>query len=207
MLICGQVGDDYQAIYGWRGSDVRYMLDFKNSYEGASIHALKVNYRSGRHILQAAENLSNHFLEGFRKKLTPSTEDTGAIYYDELSNEADEAQTLLEEIQLRLDAGIPADEIAVLSRTNKRPIKIASKLLQNGIPVDLKDGVLAFDSFHEKQLIQAASVASGVFLSFKWPRIPKGPLRFLEAIRDRNLGPKSKVSYDIHFKAFERFRY
>jgi len=186
------VGDDYQAIYGWRGSDVRYMLDFKNSYEGASIHALKVNYRSGRHILQAAENLSNHFLEGFRKKLSPSTEDTGEIYYDELSNEADEAQTLLEEIQLRLDAGIPADEIAVLSRTNKRPINIASRLLQNGIPVDLKDGVLAFDSFHEKQLIQAASVASGVFLSFKWPRIPKDLYGFSKRLETETWDRKVK---------------
>lgn len=167
------VGDDYQAIYGWRGSDVRYMLDFKKSYAGASVHALKINYRSDRHILQAAENLSNHFLEGFRKKLIPSTEETGKIYYDEFYDEADEAQALLEEIQLRLDAGVPANEIAVLSRTNKRPIKLTSKLLQNGLPVDLKGGVLAFDSFHEKQLIQAVSLASGVFLNYKWPRIPR----------------------------------
>ena len=119
------VGDDYQAIYGWRGSDVSYMLDFKNSYKDASIQALKINYRSGRHILQAAENLSNHFLEGFRKTLSPSTEETGRIYYDELFNEEDEAQAVVEEIQLRIDDGIPVEQIAVLSRTNKRPIKIA----------------------------------------------------------------------------------
>ena len=35
------VGDDYQAIYGWRGSNVRYMLDFKNSYKDSTVHALK----------------------------------------------------------------------------------------------------------------------------------------------------------------------
>ena len=93
----------------------------------------------------------------------------GQIYYDELNDEKDEAQAVVEEIQLRIDAGIPFDQIAVLSRTNKRPVKIASKLLENGIPVDLKGGVIAFENFFEKQVIQAASVASGVFLELKWP--------------------------------------
>ena len=187
------VGDDYQAIYGWRGSDVSYMLDFKNSYKDASIQALKVNYRSGRHILQAAENLSNHFLEGFRKTLAPSTEETGRIYYDELFNEEDEAQAVVEEIQLRIDDGIPVEQIAVLSRTNKRPIKIASSLLQAGIPVDLRGGVVAFESFHEKQLIQAASVACGVFLNLKWPRIPKDLFGFSKRLEVESWERKVKA--------------
>ena len=38
---------------------------------------------------------------------------------------------------MRIDAGISVDQIAAISRTNKRPVKIASKLLENGIPVDL----------------------------------------------------------------------
>ena len=187
------VGDDYQAIYGWRGSNVRYMLDFKNSYKDATVHALKVNYRSGRHILQAAENLSNHFLEGFRKKLTPNTEETGKIIYDELDNEKDEAQAVVEEIQVRLDEGIPVDQIAVLSRTNKRPVKIASRLLENGIPVDLKGGVIAFESFYERQLIQAASVASGVFLELKWPRIPKDLFGFSKRLEPETWDRKIKA--------------
>ena len=187
------VGDDYQAIYGWRGSNVRYMLDFKNSYKNATVHALKVNYRSGRHILQAAENLSNHFLEGFRKKLTPDTEEMGQIYYDELNDEKDEAQAVVEEIQLRIDAGIPFDQIAVLSRTNKRPVKIASKLLENGIPVDLKGGVIAFENFFEKQVIQAASVASGVFLELKWPRIPKDLYGFSKRLEPETWERKIKA--------------
>ena len=187
------VGDDYQAIYGWRGSDVRYMLNFKNSYQDATVQALKVNYRSGKHILQLAENLSNHFLEGFRKRLSASTEDTGLIYYDELHDEMDEAQALVEEVQLRIDKGIPLDEIAILSRTNKRPVKIASRLLEAGIPVELKGGVIAFESFYEKQLIQALSVASGIFLTFKWPRIPTDLFGFSKRLEAEGWDRKVKA--------------
>ena len=98
---------------------------------------------------------------------------------------------------MRIDAGIPVDQIAVLSRTNKRPVKIASKLLENGIPVDLKGGVIAFESFYERQIIQAASVASGVFLELKWPRIPKDLFGFSKRLEPETWAEKLKHSRHI----------
>ena len=187
------VGDDYQAIYGFRGSDVSFMRNFKDDYEDAEIHALKINYRAGTHLVQLTENLSGHFVEGFKKKLEPSTTDTGQIFYDELYNENDEANAILEEISIRLETGIQRSDIAVLSRTNKRPINIASKLIEKGIPVDLKDGIFPFQGFYEKQLIQAVSIASGVFLKLNWPRVPKEVFGFAKKLKPEDWSRKIKA--------------
>ena len=187
------VGDDFQAIYGFRGSNVRFMRNFEDDYENAEVHALKVNYRAGTHLVQLAENLSGHFIEGFKKKLEPSKTDTGQIFYDELNNENDEANAILEEISIRLESGIQRSDIAVLSRTKKRPVLIASKLIEKGIPVDLKDGIFPFEGFYEKQLIQAASIASGVFLKLNWPRVPKELFGFAKKLEPEDWPRKIKA--------------
>ena len=95
------VGDDYQAIYGFRS--ISFMRNFEDDYENAEVHALKVNYRAGTHLVQLSENLSGHFIEGFKKIRTSKT-DTGQIFYDELNNENDEANANLEEISIRLES-------------------------------------------------------------------------------------------------------
>ena len=53
------VGDDKQAIYGWRGSDVRYLQNFAQHYAGAHTVQLSANFRSGKKILSLANNLAN----------------------------------------------------------------------------------------------------------------------------------------------------
>ena len=52
------VGDDDQAIYGWRGSNVKYILEFEEDYPGAEKVNLVQNFRSGRQIIYLAKELS-----------------------------------------------------------------------------------------------------------------------------------------------------
>ena len=166
------VGDDYQAIYGWRGSNVSYMLDFEKEYPGSKIHPLKQNYRSGRHILKLAQNLSEHFLEAYKKDLNPTRDTDGKVYVDQVWDDDEEADAIVDEITLRIEDGVPLSEIAVISRTNSRPVKVAAELIRRGLPIQIRGALAPFEEFEVKQLVAAAAIASGVYLKLRWPRIP-----------------------------------
>ena len=176
------VGDDYQAIYGWRGSKVKYMLDFEKEYSGAKIQLLKQNYRSGKNILKLANNLSQHFLEAYRKDLNPTRDVDGKVYLDQVWDEDEEADAIVDEITLRIDEGVPLSEIAVISRTNSRPQKVASELIRRGIPIQLRGARAPFEEFEVKQLVSAAAIASGIYLKLKWPRVPPALYSFAKSI-------------------------
>lgn len=179
------VGDDYQAIYGWRGSNVRYMLDFHKGYPNAKVLGLSQNYRSGRHILDAAKNLSVHFLEAYKKNLVPTRDIDGQVFIDEVLDANEETDAIIDEVTLRLDDGVPLSDIAILSRTNSRPKKIAARLIQKGYPVSLQGGVAPFEELEAKQLISAAAIYSGIFLNrdLRWPRIAKDLYGFAKKLQ------------------------
>ena len=63
------VGDDDQAIYGWRGSDVRYITAFSRTYSGATTYRLKRNYRSSKLIVDVAQALVSHNTRRLPKSL------------------------------------------------------------------------------------------------------------------------------------------
>ena len=176
------VGDDYQAIYGWRGSKVKYMLEFEKEYVGAKIQLLKQNYRSGNNILKLANNLSQHFLEAYKKELNPTRDTDGKVFLDQVWDEDEEADAIVDEITLRIDEGVPLSEIAVISRTNSRPKKVASELIRRGIPIQIRGAQAPFEEFEVKQLVSAAAIASGVYLKLSWPRIPPALYSFAKTI-------------------------
>ena len=178
------VGDDYQAIYGFRGSDVAYILDFQRNFPSAEIFQLRKNYRSGKKILRLAENLSKHFLKSHKKELHATSEKEGSVYHDLVPDDNEETDAILDEITLRINEGTSLSEIAVLSRTNKRLMKVASRLIERGIPVELKGGVTIFEEMEAKQLIYAAAVASNFYLKVKWPRISKDLYSFSKRLND-----------------------
>ena len=63
-------------------------------------------------------------------------------------------------------------------------MKIASRLIERGVPVELKGGVTIFEEMEAKQLIYAAAVASNFYLKVKWPRISKDLYSFSKRLND-----------------------
>tara|TARA_Y100000310_G_C20701281_1_gene830134 strand:+ start:6365 stop:8422 length:2058 start_codon:yes stop_codon:yes gene_type:complete len=120
------VGDPRQAIYGWRGSNVKFILDFEERYKAEVINLTK-NYRSKRKIV-------NLFNEAIKEMRLPDLE---GVYDGEtdiklldFENESVEYEFVVQRI---LSAGIERDEIFVLARTNKQLMELSKVFLERGI--------------------------------------------------------------------------
>ena len=162
------VGDDFQAIYGWRGSDLNYLLGFKQQYSTAQIITLTRNYRSGKRIVETANNLSDKMKEKFEKILQPTRDEEGQIVYEHLANANNEGLAIVEEVKERIRLGVPYNQIAILARTNKLPITTVNLLIRNGIPLNLKGGVGTFSEYEARLLLTALASSSEIKLENIW---------------------------------------
>jgi superfamily I DNA/RNA helicase len=124
------VGDPRQSIFGWRGSDIRYIMRFDEKHPGCeSIHLVK-NYRSAEKIV----DFMNHSIRNMK---VPDLESAGkgeaAIKMRDFDSEEDEQIFVLDRIK-ELLAEIPGDEIFVLARTNRQLGEMSQKLKACNIP-------------------------------------------------------------------------
>jgi len=115
-LFC--VGDDWQAVYGFRGSNVNHFLDFSHRYKKARIFRLEENYRSANEIVQAANGLIDFNADKMEKKCF-SKKRGGTVEIHDFFTDAEEAQWVTARIKaLNADGdGIPFDKMAVVYRT------------------------------------------------------------------------------------------
>ena len=147
------VGDDDQSIYGWRGADLRNILDFESAWPGALVVRLEQNYRSTAVILEAANRVIAENVH--RKGKVLRTERVGGekITVVEAFDENDEAQVVVSEIQARYRDG-PAlhnyRDFAVLYRTNAQSRALEDAFRRAGVPYQIVGGV----RFYERREIQ-----------------------------------------------------
>jgi DNA helicase II / ATP-dependent DNA helicase PcrA len=188
------VGDDFQAIYGWRGADVRYLLGFNKQYPGAKVVTLTQNYRSGTTIVEAANRLSSNLREKFDKDLTATRSDEGEVIYEHLADEKSEAKAIVEEVEDRLRKGVPHNEMAVLARTNKLPVDAVNALIRRGIPLNLKGGVAAFSEYEARLLLTAVANSSDQKLENIWSlRMPPKLYGFSKKLSDEDWSRRVKA--------------
>jgi DNA helicase-2/ATP-dependent DNA helicase PcrA len=146
------VGDDDQSIYGWRGADIRNILEFEEGFPGARIVRLERNYRSTQAILDAANHVIAENVE--RKGKTLTTERIGGepITIAETFDEVDEARWIVGDLQTRI-RDTPAwshRACAVLYRTNAQARALEDAFLREGIPYQVVGSV----RFYERREIQ-----------------------------------------------------
>ena len=146
------VGDDDQSIYGWRGADIRNILDFEKSFPGAEVVRLERNYRSTPVILDAANVVIRQNLD--RKEKTMRTDLVGGapITLVEAASEADEGRWIVEEIERRMLSNPAYDHrhFAVLYRTNAQSRALEDRFRRRGVPYQIVGGV----RFYERREIQ-----------------------------------------------------
>src|SRR5687767_8468027 len=140
------VGDDDQSIYGWRGADIRNILDFEKEFVAARVVKLEDNYRSTTAILDVANAAISANL-GRRGKTLRSTKPGGELVtlYSTL-DERDEADMVVDEIRSRqATEKRELREFAILYRTNAQSRPLEDALRKNGIPYRLVGGVRFYD--------------------------------------------------------------
>jgi DNA helicase-2/ATP-dependent DNA helicase PcrA len=133
------VGDDRQVIYGFRLADIRLILDFEQEYHDASVVTLRINYRSTKQILDAANRLMTFNLAQREVTLLPDeeTEPGPEVMVHGSSNETEEAQWIALQIQKAIDRGIPEREIAVVGRWASVVERVEHTLAVAGISYEL----------------------------------------------------------------------
>ena len=148
------VGDDDQSIYGWRGADLRNILDFEKDFPDARTVRLEQNYRSTASILDAANRVIAENLR--RKGKTLRTENAAGerLTLVEAADEGDEAEWIVGELQRRMadDAELGPRDFVVLYRTNAQSRALEEAMLRGGIPYRVVGGV----RFYERREVKDA---------------------------------------------------
>lgn len=125
------VGDEDQSIYGWRGANIRNILDFERDFPGAVTIRLEQNYRSTQNILSAAGAVVANNTERIGKTLWTEAAAGDKITLYEAPDSENEALWIADMIQARL-ATNPKDHVAVLYRTNSQSRQIEEALRRYG---------------------------------------------------------------------------
>lgn len=139
------VGDDDQAIYGWRGAKVENVQKFLRDFSGATTIRLEQNYRSSANILDAANALIAHNPSRLGKRLWTDSGEGEPIDLYAAYNEIDEARFVIERIRQWVRDGGSWGETAILYRSNAQSRAFEETLLGEQIPFRVYGGMRFFE--------------------------------------------------------------
>ena len=144
------VGDDDQSIYGWRGANIRNILDFEKDFPNTTVIKLEQNYRSTKKILDAANAVIHNNVTRKEKSLWTENDSGSIIHIYKADNEYDEARYVAEQIEQLHKEGKSLNNFAVLYRANAQSRTVEDQLVKRGIPYRLFGGV----RFYERKEIR-----------------------------------------------------
>ncbi len=147
------VGDDDQSIYAFRGARVGNMADFEREYRVECVVKLEQNYRSGGHILDAANALIAHNERRLGKQLRTDAGAGEPVRVFEATSDFAEAQWMLEELQQLHRGGMARSETALLYRSNAQSRVLESALFNAGIPYRVYGGLRFFERAEVKHAL------------------------------------------------------
>lgn len=148
------VGDADQSIYGWRGADMRNILNFERDYPKARVILLEQNYRSTKTILNAANAVIENNLDRKPKTLWTRNEGGERIRFALCENDRLEAATVAREIQRLVNReNFNYNEIALLYRTNAQSRNFEERFMQEEIPYVIVGGLKFYDRKEIKDIL------------------------------------------------------
>ena len=133
------VGDDDQAIYGFRGADSSLMFQFREDYPGAEQILLGTNYRSTANIVRNSLKVIGHNEKRFEKDLRAERDNGACLHVQEVRDPNEEAQYILDEIEKQTEAGVRPEDIAVLFRIHTDARPVVEALLERRISFQMKE--------------------------------------------------------------------
>jgi DNA helicase-2/ATP-dependent DNA helicase PcrA len=148
------VGDDDQSIYGWRGAEVRHILNFRHDWPEAKVVRLEDNYRSTDAIIRCANQLIAFNRDRHDKILRAARHNGQTPRVLMLNDEVEEARTIAEEIAKRTDQHqAQLRDFAILFRTNEQPRMFETELRRLKLPYVLTGSQSFFDRKEVRDLM------------------------------------------------------
>ncbi|HBF0749383.1 TPA: DUF3553 domain-containing protein [Clostridioides difficile] len=195
------VGDDDQSIYGWRGADIRNILEFEKDYDNVHVVKLEQNYRSTQVILDAANKVISNNIERKRKKLWSEKKEGELIKIQLTGSEIEEADFIADSIaQIARKENRPYKDFAVLYRANAQARPVEDALNRSQIPYNIYGGTKFYERKEIKDLLAYLRVIQNPQDDISIKRIINVPrrgigLRTIEKLEDRaNLKQESIYS-------------
>ena len=148
------VGDDDQSIYGWRGADIRNILDFGKAFPNCEVFTLEDNYRSTQQILTAATAVVENNKDRADKNLSAINGEGENLGLIETHDETEEADAVISALEKEIKINKRTfNDFAVLYRTNFQSRALEDSFLRNGIPYKIVGGTRFYARREVKDLL------------------------------------------------------
>ena len=174
------VGDDDQAIYGFRGADPEIMFRFGKDYPGAEQILLDVNYRSTSNIVSNSLKVIGNNIKRFDKKIETVRDQGDFLHVQELKDPNEEAQYVADVIEKRVESGVPAEDMAVLFRIHTDARPVAGELIRRKMPFQMREHLPnLYDHFIAKDIQAYFRLAMGQVSRGDLLRVMNRPKRYI----------------------------
>ena len=175
------VGDDDQAIYGWRGATIANIHRFQDDFPNVGVVRLERNYRSTGTILRAANALIARNSERLGKNLWTKAADGPPIHLYAGYNEVDEARFIADRARAWIETGGAATDVAVFYRVNAQSRAIEQAFLRADIPYRIYGGLRFFDRAEVKNALAYMRLAATRHADIAFERVVNTPSRGIGA--------------------------
>ncbi|TML07395.1 MAG: ATP-dependent DNA helicase PcrA [Actinobacteria bacterium] len=167
----------HNSIYGFRGADIRNILEFQESFPDAKVVRLEQNYRSTQTILSVANAVISHNRGRMGKTLWTDIGEGDPVRIRELDDEHAEARYVLGEVERLVDEGVSRNEIAVFYRTNAQSRVLEDTLVRAEIPYQVVGGTKFYERAEVKDAIAYLNLLANPQDAVAFQRIANSPKR------------------------------
>jgi DNA helicase-2/ATP-dependent DNA helicase PcrA len=176
------VGDDAQAIYSFRGSNIKYINDFENEFSPSKIYKLEKNYRSSPSIVKFCQDIISHNNSQFKKNVIAVQDKTGAKPQIVCCEEKEQYKWIILDIKKKISEGKKYSDMVVLSRKNSSINDIEILMMKNKIPCIKQIGMSLLNKNHVKDFIAFITILINNKSVLHWKRV----LALHKNVRDAN---------------------
>jgi DNA helicase-2/ATP-dependent DNA helicase PcrA len=171
------VGDEDQSVYGFRGADIRNILDFQKDFPDAEVIRLEQNYRSTQPVLSVANAIIKNNRQRLGKNLWTDADKGDMPIIRELDDEHAEARYVAGEVERLVDEGMSRSEIAVFYRTNAQSRVLEDTLVRYGVSYQVIGGTKFYDRAEIKDALAYLTFLTNPSDAVAFGRIVNSPKR------------------------------
>ena len=184
--ICA-TGDPDQSIYGWRGANIRNILNFEKDYPDTKTVRLEQNYRSTKNILHVASEIINNNMSRKSKSLWTENSEGSKVRIIHCEDENVESKEIAVNISEFIKNGNLHSDIAVFYRTNAQSRVLETCMLREGIPYSIVGSVAFFKRKEIKDILSYLKFCANPDDDLSFERVVNVPARGIGATTIRRL--------------------